>query len=84
VTGLVGMIKIVEPSACFTMVEAIVHASGNQYPNWDQWMGFGVVKSDLALDLLSGEGVQQRTVSAGSPTTWYDTGRSQLPTHRLR
>ncbi len=65
VTGLVGQIKLFDEDASPSKVEAFVRASGERYPeNWNQYVGFGIVKNDKALDLLIGEGVSAETKPA--------------------
>ncbi|MFC1540221.1 S8 family serine peptidase [Gemmatimonadota bacterium] len=76
VSGLVGMLLDEADERDIEIdvqeIMALVRASGHQYPHWDQYRGFGYIRSDQALELIesSGEISEKKVTATGG--NWTD------------
>ena len=53
VTGFAGLILSIDPNASVEKVEAVIRASGKNYPTWSSAEGYNYIKMRKGLDLLN-------------------------------
>ncbi|NIR50858.1 S8 family serine peptidase [candidate division KSB1 bacterium] len=78
VSGFAGLILSVDPSASFEKVEAIIRASGTEYPSWDDQFGYGYIKMRKGLDLLSDPNSTEYNWTASGGSASFDNVRFTL------
>jgi len=80
VTGLAGMIRLVDSNASPTKIEAIIRASGDEYPDWDMYYGFGLIQLDDALEFYDDNDrwIKETTLDYHSSATIVTNGWFQI------